>query len=207
MQQITYDTEFLEDGSTIMLISIGMVAADGREYYAVNADMDQFEVQRRDWLLENVWPQLPRVSRFVDHAESVVASPPHNERLDMSVACVKPKWVIANEVRDFILKGYDPTDDTEWGGDLVATLSSHVPPKLYAYFGAYDHVALAQLYGPMIDLPPGIPMFTHEIKQLIEDAVSKDPGFELPKQGSGAHNALSDARWNMMVLKQLGVVA
>src|SRR4051812_11038169 len=30
-----YDTEFLEDGQTIELISIGIVAEDGREYYAV----------------------------------------------------------------------------------------------------------------------------------------------------------------------------
>ena len=30
-----YDTEFLEDGETIDLISIGIVAEDGREYYAV----------------------------------------------------------------------------------------------------------------------------------------------------------------------------
>ena len=29
-----YDTEFLEDGHTFDLISIGIVAEDGREYYA-----------------------------------------------------------------------------------------------------------------------------------------------------------------------------
>ena len=33
-----YDTEFLDDGNTIELISIGIVCEDGREYYAVNAD-------------------------------------------------------------------------------------------------------------------------------------------------------------------------
>jgi 3' exoribonuclease, RNase T-like len=37
--KIFYDTEFIEDGRTIDLISIGMVAEDGREYYAVNRDM------------------------------------------------------------------------------------------------------------------------------------------------------------------------
>jgi hypothetical protein len=36
---IDYDLEFLEDGRTIELISIGMVCDDGREYYAVNRDM------------------------------------------------------------------------------------------------------------------------------------------------------------------------
>ena len=35
-----YDTEFIEDGETIELISIGIVGDDGREYYAVSTDFD-----------------------------------------------------------------------------------------------------------------------------------------------------------------------
>ena len=35
-----YDTEFIEDGQTIDLVSIGIVASDGREYYAVSTDAD-----------------------------------------------------------------------------------------------------------------------------------------------------------------------
>lgn len=33
-----FDTEFHEDGQTIDLISIGIVAEDGREFYAVSRD-------------------------------------------------------------------------------------------------------------------------------------------------------------------------
>ncbi len=33
-----YDTEFIDDGRTIELISIGVTAEDGREYYAVSTD-------------------------------------------------------------------------------------------------------------------------------------------------------------------------
>ena len=37
MTKVFYDTEFLEDGSTVKLISIGMVRdSDGAEYYAVS---------------------------------------------------------------------------------------------------------------------------------------------------------------------------
>ena len=39
--RIFYDTEFLDDGKTIDLISIGMVAEDGRELYAVSSEFDQ----------------------------------------------------------------------------------------------------------------------------------------------------------------------
>jgi hypothetical protein len=38
MRTIVYNTEFLEDGRTIELISIGMVDDAGREFYAVNRD-------------------------------------------------------------------------------------------------------------------------------------------------------------------------
>lgn len=54
------DEEFLEDGRTIELISIGIVAEDGREYYAeVDLEADVLErVLNHDWLMANVWPHL-----------------------------------------------------------------------------------------------------------------------------------------------------
>ena len=65
------------------------------------------------------------------------------------------------------------------------------PVELWAYYGAYDHVALCWLFGPMSALPPGMPMLTMDIKQM---ALSLgDP--ELPPSGNDEHNALVDARW------------
>ncbi|MDO4908751.1 MAG: polyadenylate-specific 3'-exoribonuclease AS [Corynebacterium sp.] len=52
-----YDTEFIEDGSTISLISIGVVAEDGREYYAVSTDCDLSRAC--SWVQANVISQLP----------------------------------------------------------------------------------------------------------------------------------------------------
>ena len=52
-----YDTEFIDDGRTIELISIGVVAEDGREYYAVSTD---FDPQRAgSWVRTHVLPKLP----------------------------------------------------------------------------------------------------------------------------------------------------
>jgi len=59
-----FDTEFDERERVIHLISIGIVAEDGREYYAVNADYD--EQMANPWLKENVLPFLvgqPRLPR------------------------------------------------------------------------------------------------------------------------------------------------
>jgi hypothetical protein len=35
-----YDCEFIEDGTTIDLVSIGVVGEDGREFYAVSTEFD-----------------------------------------------------------------------------------------------------------------------------------------------------------------------
>jgi hypothetical protein len=50
------DTEFIEDGKTIDLISIGIVSEDGQEYYAISTEFD--ESKASDWVKENVISQL-----------------------------------------------------------------------------------------------------------------------------------------------------
>lgn len=52
-----YDTEFIEDGSTIELVSIGIVAHDGREYYAVSREFDA--ASANEWVRTNVLSKLP----------------------------------------------------------------------------------------------------------------------------------------------------
>src|SRR5258708_2885453 len=50
------DCEFIEDGHTIELISIGIVAEDGREYYAQSGEFDRRNAS--DWVKENVLSHL-----------------------------------------------------------------------------------------------------------------------------------------------------
>ena len=50
------DTEFIEDGRTIDLISIGVVAEDGMEYYAESSEVDWSKAN--PWVLMNVKPHL-----------------------------------------------------------------------------------------------------------------------------------------------------
>ncbi|MGH3437883.1 MAG: polyadenylate-specific 3'-exoribonuclease AS [Sciscionella sp.] len=52
-----YDCEFIEDGTTIELVSIGMIDESGREYYAVSTEFDPGRAGR--WVRENVLPKLP----------------------------------------------------------------------------------------------------------------------------------------------------
>ncbi|MFD0585315.1 polyadenylate-specific 3'-exoribonuclease AS [Dactylosporangium darangshiense] len=64
--------------------------------------------------------------------------------------------------------------------------------ELWAWYAAYDHVALAQLWGSMPALPREIPRFTKDLRQLWDDA-GRPP---LPV-AEGRHDALVDARHNL----------
>ncbi len=173
--KIYYDTEFIENGSTIELISIGLVREDGAEYYAVRSEIGALggysgnsdlyhRICNHHWLMTNVVPHLP-VRGKVSTGQYASFT------LDTSSTLVRPKFVIANEVRDFILAAPDPS--------------------LWAWYAAYDHVALCQLWGPMISLPEGVPMWTNDLKQEVVRLGNP----ELPPMpGVAEHNALSDAR-------------
>lgn len=176
-----YDTEFLEDGSTIELISIGIIAEDGREYYAINSEITRgrwwisrffghdlnYRIRKNPWLMKNVIRSLPQPhGDRINHLPDSWLFDYHHKRVKNSAA-------IAQDVRDFLLAGDGK-------------------PELWAYYSAYDHVVLAQLFGPMIDLPEGIPMWTNDIMQLHQTTRGADD--HLPEQTAGLHNALDDAR-------------
>lgn len=176
-RRVFYDWEFLENGTTIMPISVGMVDREGKEYYAVNSDMDEEVVKKHEWISRNVWPHLP-VNGYTEAPTSVGGGktemrPSYLGTLDRTSTFVRPLWVIRNEILAFL----SPEDS-----DL----------ELWGYYGAYDHVTLAQLWGPMIKLPKGIPMFTHELMQLWE--LAGQP--EKPLASITDHKAIDDARRN-----------
>jgi hypothetical protein len=149
-----YDTEFIEDGVTIDLISIGVVDEEGNEFYAISSEFD--ESKASDWVQANVLVSLPS-----------------NVVLERSTKA---------EIRAGLL---------EFVGKRI--------PEWWAYFGAYDHVALSQLFGAMVDLPPQWPHYTRDIRQLADSMGAK----RLPKQGKGTHDALMDARWGKRAYEYL----
>lgn len=141
--KIWFDTEFIEDGKTIDLLSIGMVREDGATLYIENSEADHSRAS--DWVKENVLPKLTGPS------------------------AAAPRWRIAQCVQEFA------------GSN----------PEFWAYYADYDWVALCQLYGTMMDLPKGWPMFCLDLKQKAH--VIGNP--RLPGQANGEHNALDDALW------------
>lgn len=51
-----FDTEFIEDGRTIDLISIGIVAEDGKQFYAVSSEFDASKAN--EWVKKHVLSYL-----------------------------------------------------------------------------------------------------------------------------------------------------
>lgn len=159
-----YDTEFIEDGKTIDMISIGIVDETGRSYYAISTEFNAKKASK--WVKDNVLAHLP--PRHVNLSD-VSVSP----RLKEESLAWKSRLQIRNELLHFINQDFGL-------------------PEFWAYYADYDHVALCQLFGTMMDLPHGWPMYTRDIKQLCDSLGNP----ELPKQDEAEHHALADARWN-----------
>lgn len=136
-----FDTEFIENGKTIDLISIGVVSEDGRGYYAECTECDLAKAS--SWVVENVFPQLGGTKT--------------------------PRATVAKELIEFMGES----------------------PEIWAYYADYDWVALCQLFGTMMDLPKGWPMYCRDVKQYADYL----GGPKLPKQETNEHNALADAVW------------
>ena len=145
---VCFDTEFIEDGRTIDLISIGLVREDGCSLYLESAECDLSRASL--WVRDNVFPHLTGV---------------RTARAEM-----------AREIALFV------------GAD----------PEFWAYYADYDWVALCQLYGTMMELPKGWPMFCRDLRQITADTATP------PMQhGDDEHNALQDARWVLRTLLPL----
>lgn len=246
------DTEFLEGKQshrprwtnallgvpkpTIDLISIGIIADDGREYYAISKDFNLKEAwnrfdlkpatylngskagktikQKVYWLRENVLRSI-----FTELREKEL----HERGLKM--ICAGAKYIplpsdhftyrnlkklikkygksqiqIANEIVAFV---YNIEDVTDWGEAAITYINSlspddiKSPPVFYAYFADYDWVVFCWIFGRVMNLPKGFPMYCRDLKQMMaernlntdwKDAACPSPANE--------HNALADARWN-----------
>lgn len=176
--RVFYDFEFFEhqvsygpfwrkrSAWTVEPISIGIKAEDGREYYAVWRDAPWHLIKRNDWLMENVVPSLPRLAGDQrNHA-------PASWLFNMAAREVKPARQIAGEVAEF-LQAIPDVD-------------------LWADFSAFDHVSLAWMWGKMINLPDGVPMYTNDLRTRWQQLGRP----LLSRQNIGGHNALEDARQN-----------
>lgn len=158
---IYVDTEFSEDGNNrpIEPLSVGMVKASGETLYVCNREAN-FNACN-DWVKKNV---LPNMTGEPNEWVKLVLNP--------MAEGLSPVWKTKVEIKQAIL-------------DFVGNDT----PVWVAWFADYDHVVVSQLFGAMVLLPRGWPMYTIDLKQ-VADAYGNP---RMPVNDDDKHNALSDA--------------
>lgn len=245
--KVFLDTEFVEgvqnspfnSKPTIDLISVGMVTDSDREYYEVckefnvkhawlKWDGEYHELttfqkyhgmspRKKYWIRENVLK--PIFDDFNRRNKTEMPFSLSNFKLLLK-KYGKTREEMAINIKNFIY--YETISD---GGQIVS--KSFIPNKypevkFYTYFGDYDWVVFCWLFGRMIDLPKGFPMYARDLKQNLDEKnesranlknllessnidYEKDNNLihplnlknhkEYPKQ-DGEHIAINDAKWN-----------
>lgn len=180
MKRITYDCEFLERPGKIDAISIGLVDLDdpSREFYAVYDDFDTRAVAADWWLMKNVMNSIPHdVFLTVDFQGAPVV-----KDIQPTGPDVMSRYAI---------------------GEAIQDLADGEEVEFWAWYGCYDHVVLGQTFGRMTNFPPNFPYFTEDIRSLHKRKGNPD----LPPQPPGKHNALADARHNVVRFHYLEALA
>jgi hypothetical protein len=222
------DTEFNEDHYKplfgrrrhfIDLISIALVAEDGREYYAVSKDFDLKAAWNKHdlrlgemgeapikeyWLRENVLRSLH--AHMVRHIHGDMKNNSFFYNLSTfsyrslkSLISMygKTNDQIAAEIQCFTagLLASPGVDSSRYIAEAVHDMNKKNPPTFYAYYADYDWVVFCSLFGKMIDLPKGYPYYCRDLKQMMDYHGLYEKWANKPKQVD-EHHALADANWN-----------
>lgn len=177
-----FDTEFKEYHKkplfgkaipTIDLISIGIVAEDGREFYELNSECDIKEIWKDEWLRNNVLSSI--YNDCIREDMRSVYSFNYKTMCWLFQEYGKTKIQLRSHIFRFI---HEPTmkkwdDRFSFIEDIVefAYKNGEQKHEFYAYYGDYDWVVFCQLFGRMIDLPKGFPMYCKDLKQTLDEVV------------------------------------
>jgi hypothetical protein len=188
-----FDTEFVERGPDypITLVSIGIVAEDGREYYAQSWYGISAAIHH-EWVRENVVPHLTHMTLTVEAPAKKNRGPMlhletcgHDDPVQHPDCPWRSLDMLAADLKAFC-------DPEQYG-----------KPEFWAYYADYDWVVLCQVFGRMIDLPKGWPMFCLDIKQRAWALGSELDHLDQIVPQTDEHHALADARWNKAVSDHL----
>jgi hypothetical protein len=227
------DTEFLEGTQktffgkskpTIDLISIGIVCENGNTYYAISKDFNlkdawnRYDIESYDkqgnilsnprkvyWIRDNVL--LPIYQDFVCGDARNIYDFSYQTMKWILKSIGKSNKQIAKEVKQFVYKN-DEVDfcrNDIGGNEHYSYAPLNTSPKFYGYYCDYDWVVFCWMFGKMVNLPQGFPMYCRDLKQILDEKeMARQDGTDMielrnlptyPKQ-TNEHNALSDAKWN-----------
>jgi len=204
----------------IDLISIGIVCEDGREYYAVS---NEFNYKDADsWVKENI---IDKLETELFQQQNTFAKTHFNFGLKTLLKQFgKTNKQIATEIYQFVCP-YEKASEYAGVGSLDSGAEAYLEmnqPEFYGYYADYDWVLFCSLFGRMIDLPKGFPMYCKDLKQMLDEKAEwfLSHGYGTHTEGNkvypeslgqsiewlksrttypkqeNEHNALDDAKWN-----------
>lgn len=170
--KVFFDTEFTGLHQHTTLISIGMVAEDGCNFYAEFTDYDRKQVD--PWIEKNVIAHLKYSAAPGVHAAwRLTPDDPGSWRACGTRHNVKNDlWVWLKHIAE--------SGQVEMWGDCLA----------------YDWVLFCELFGGALKLPPQVSIYPHDLATLL---MLKDLDLDLGRRtfsgmtGSVQHHALADA--------------
>lgn len=163
---IYFDFEFIDDGKSIIPISLGMCThtpedSPGPAGSTIPHELYleyQFDpAQASDWVRDHVFPNLEQPVGFIGTGHK--------------------RHIVAQEVE-------------RW----VASVCGESKPKFWGYYPSYDWVCLMQHWGTLMQKPKGWPSRPMCLKQYADTVLFDHSNF--PAKPEDEHHALADAKWN-----------
>jgi hypothetical protein len=165
--KVFFDTEFTGLHKNTSLISIGLIAEDGRFFYAENVDYDKSQLN--DWLKENV---IANTSYLKD-----------TENVDLTSTSLFAYYNVAslNIIR----------------ADLIDWLSQYESVEMWSDCLAYDWVLFNDIFGTAFDIPKNVYYIPFDICTLfklkgVDPDISREEFANMA--GEEKHNSLHDAK-------------
>ena len=203
------DTEFLEGRQgkrvlgikvgrtkpTVDLISIGIVAEYGRQYYAISKEFNlkeawnRFQIKRTEHTIGFGYQteiEEEKVYWLRENVLKPIYEELHRKEMGMYYKMQEANVVPAIPIIGFnyhnlkkLIKKYGKTN-AQIAEEVKEFVYNQTPedkyngtdrsrPEFYGYYADYDWVVFCWLFGKMIDLPKEFPMFAFDLKQTLDD--------------------------------------
>lgn len=183
---------------TIDLISIGIVAENGRQYYALSKDFNLKEAWGRFDTKIITTPQGNKIRDNQYWIRDNVLLPIYKEHIggdmrnhfDFSYSTMK--WILKNygksnkqiaiDIQNFCVQEFVTESDINKLATMYPLKSKLTTdkgvvrvdnPQFYAYYADYDWVVFCWLFGRMNNLPKGFPMYCIDLKQALDARAEK----------------------------------
>lgn len=171
-----FDCEFTGLHQKTTLISIGLVAEDGREYYAELTDFDQAQVD--EWIQENV------INNLVLHR---LGGPVYHSRIVAKYdRCLGTMSEVSKSLNDWLSQ----FDQVEMWSDTLA----------------YDWVLFNQLWGHAFNIPKNVYYIPFDLATLlkvkgIDPDINREEFAQLIDENELTNGQKHNALWDAKVIK------